>query len=174
MSEANENTTNGAAGQANPPQLVLQKIYVKDASFEAPNAPQIFNEETAPQLQLNMAQKVAGLAQNVFEVSLSLTLTCTVGEKTAYLVEVEQAGIFNITGFDNRNLDAILGTYCPNALFPYARQIVSDLIQAGGFPPYFLQPINFDQLYAETLRRRNEQQQVSEATFPEGGVAGNA
>ena len=147
---------------------------MKDASFEAPNAPQIFNEETAPQLQLNMAQKVAGLAQNVFEVSLSLTLTCTVGEKTAYLVEVEQAGIFNITGFDNRNLDAILGTYCPNALFPYARQIVSDLIQAGGFPPYFLQPINFDQLYAETLRRRNEQQQVSEATFPEGGVAGNA
>jgi len=98
-----------------------------------------------------------------------------VGEKTAYLVEVEQAGIFNITGFDNRNLDAILGTYCPNALFPYARQIVSDLIQAGGFPPYFLQPINFDQLYAETLRRRNEQQQqVSDATFPEGGVAGNA
>ncbi len=154
MSE--ESNTNGAAGQPNPPQLVLQKIYVKDASFEAPNAPQIFNEETAPQLQLNMAQKVAGLAQDVFEVVLTLTLTCGAGEKTAYLVEVQQAGVFNITGFDARNLDAVLGTYCPNTLFPYARQMVSDLIQAGGFPPYFLQPINFDQLYAETLRRRAE------------------
>ena len=164
---------NGAAAPADQAQaqLVLQKIYVKDASFEAPSAPQIFQEEAAPQLQLNMSQKVTPLAQDVYEVLLTLTLTCTVNEKTAYLAEVQQAGVFTISGFDARNLDAVLGTYCPNTLFPYARQMVSDLIQAGGFPPYFLQPINFDQLYAETLRRRAEQQ----AAAPQPGEqVGNA
>src|SRR5690606_19256264 len=98
---------------------------VKDASFEAPNAPQIFNEQAQPQLQLNMAQKVANLGTNVYEVVLTLTLTCSVEEKTAYLAEVQQAGIFTVGGFDARNLDAVLGTYCPNTLFPYARQVIS-------------------------------------------------
>lgn len=147
---------NGAADAANPPaqQFVLQKIYVKDSSFEAPNAPAVFQEEGAPQLQLNLAQKIGTLSENVYEVVLTATLTCTLNGKTAYLAEVSQAGIFGAAGFDQRNLEAILSTYCPNVLFPYARQAVSDLIVSGGFPPYYLQPINFDQLYAEQLRRR--------------------
>lgn len=156
-------TANGAATEAEQAsgQLVLQKIYIKDASFEAPAAPQVFSEEGQPQLQLNLSQKVAGIADNVFEVTLSITLTCTVADKTAYLAEVHQSGIFGISGFDPRSLDAILGSYCPNTLFPYARAAISDMVQNGGFPPYFLQPINFDQLYAEQLRRRAEQAQAA-------------
>jgi preprotein translocase subunit SecB len=154
-----DESANGAAGVENAAaqmQFNLQKIYVKDASFEAPNAPAVFQEEGQPQLQLNLAQKVTTLAENVFEVVLTVTLTCTLNGKNAYLAEVAQAGIFGATGFDQRNLEAILATYCPNVLYPYARQAVSDLVVNGGFPPYYLQPINFEQLYAEQLRRRNE------------------
>ena len=163
-------TANGAGAPQAAAQIVLQKLYVKDASFEAPNAPQIFQEEGQTNLQLNMSQKVGNVAENVYEVLLTLTLTCTLGEKTAYLAEVQQAGIFGIAGFDNRNLEAILSTYCPNVLFPYARQVIGEMIQNGGFPPYLLQPINFDQIYAEQLRRRAAQAQ-GEAGQP---AAGNA
>lgn len=149
-----DETANGAAAAPQTAQLALQKIYLKDASFEAPNAPHVFNEEGQPQLQLNLSQKVSTLAENVYEVVLSLTLTCTVNDKNAYLCEVQQAGIFAIAGFDQGSLEAVLSTYCPNTLFPYARQAVSDMVQNGGFPPYLLQPINFDQIYAEQLRRR--------------------
>ena len=152
-----DQATNGAAAPQANAQIVLQKVYVKDASFEAPSAPAIFQEDGQSQLQLNMAQKVANIGENVYEVVLTVTLTCTAGEKTAYLAEVHQAGIFGINGFDQRALEAVLGTYCPNVLFPYARQMISDLVQNGGFPPYFLQPINFEQIYAEQLRRRAEQ-----------------
>ena len=159
------------AQQAITGQLAIQKIYVKDSSFEAPNAPAVFQEEGAPQLQLNLAQKIGTLSENVYEVVLTATLTCTLNGKTAYLAEVSQAGIFGAAGFDQRNLEAILSTYCPNVLFPYARQAVSDLIVSGGFPPYYLQPINFEALYAEGLRRRAEQAQAQAAQLPEGGNA---
>ncbi len=137
-------------------QLSLQKVYVKDASFEAPGAPQVFQEQGQPQVQLNLQQQVTSIGENVFEVVLSVTVTCKLGEKTAYLAEVQQAGIFGMAGFDASGRDAVLATYCPNVLFPYARQIVSDLIQSGGFPPFLLQPINFEGLYAEQMRRQAE------------------
>jgi preprotein translocase subunit SecB len=160
-----DETANGAAGAetATPSQFVLQKIYVKDASFEAPNAPQVFNEEGQPQLQLNLAQKVGNVGENVYEVVLTVTLTCSLAGKTAYLAEVAQAGVFAVAGFDQRNLEAILSTYCPNVLFPYARQAVGELIVNGGFPPYYLQPINFEQLYAEQLRRRAQGGEAAQA-----------
>ena len=145
--------TNGA-GAAASMQFNLQKIYVKDASFEAPNAPQVFQEDGQPQLQLNLGQKINALAENVFEVVLTVTLTCTLNGKNAYLAEVSQAGIFGAAGFEQANLEAVLATYCPNVLYPYARQAVGELVVNGGFPPYYLQPINFEQLYAEQLRRR--------------------
>jgi preprotein translocase subunit SecB len=152
-------TTNGAAnGQAQTQdgqaQLSLQRVYVKDVSFEAPGAPQIFQQQGQPNVELNLSQRVAQLGNEAFEVVLSVTATCKIEDKTVYLVEVQQAGIFGLTGFDAANRDAILATYCPSALFPYARQIVSDLVQNGGFPPFFLQPINFEALYADQLRRR--------------------
>lgn len=160
---------NGAAG-AEQAQFTIQKIYVKDVSFEVPGAPQIFNEPGQPQLELNLNQKVSRAADTVFEVVLGITLTCKVGEKTVYLAEVEQAGLFGLAGFDERTLDMMLGTYCPNVLFPYARQAIGELIAQGGFPPFYLQPINFEQLYAEGLRRRAEAQANAKASA-EGGVA---
>ena len=162
--------TNGAADpNTNQPQFTIQKVYVKDVSFEAPNAPQVFNEPGQPELNLNLNQKVGRLADDVFEVALGVTLTCKVGDKVIYLAEIEQAGIFGLAGFDERSLDMMLGTYCPNVLFPYARQAISDLITAGGFPPFYLQPINFEALYAEGLRRRAEQ--APAAIMAEGGHA---
>ncbi|MEO7067664.1 MAG: protein-export chaperone SecB [Rhodanobacter sp.] len=152
-----EESSNGQTnGQANQPQLVLQKIYVKDVSFEAPNAPAIFQEigeNEQPQVQLNVGQKATDLGNDLYEVVLSLTLTCTVGERTAYLAEVEQAGLFGIAGFNEVEHAGIVGSYCPNLLFPYGRQVISALVLEGGFPPFLLQPINFDALYAEQQRR---------------------
>ena len=162
---------NGAAGADQQAQFTIQKIYVKDVSFEVPGAPQIFNEPGQPQLELNLNQKVARAADTVFEVVLGITLTCKVGDKTVYLAEVEQAGLFGLAGFDERTLDMMLGTYCPNVLFPYARQAIGELIAQGGFPPFYLQPINFEQLYAEGLRRRAEAQANAKAASAEGGVA---
>ena len=152
MAEQTPATGNGQAAPS--AQLALQKIYVRDASFEVPNAPSVFQSEGQPQVQLNLSHKAAPLGQDAYEVVLTLTATCTLGERTAYLAEVHQAGIFQAAGFSGENLDAILGSYCPNVLYPYARQVVSDLVQNGGFPPLLLQPINFDALYAEQVRQR--------------------
>jgi preprotein translocase subunit SecB len=152
--------TNGQDGQ---PQLVMQKIYVKDVSFEAPNAPQIFqdlDEKDQPQVQLNLGQKATDLGNDLYEVVLSLTLTCTVGSRTAYLAEVEQAGLFGIAGFNEVDHAGIIGSYCPNLLFPYARQVISSLVLEGGFPPFLLQPINFDALFAEQQRRMMGGEQI--------------
>ena len=153
---AQEITNDQANGQASQPQLVMQKIYVKDVSFEAPNAPQIFqeiDENAQPQVQLNLGQKASDLGNDLYEVVLSLTLTCTVGQRTAYLAEVEQAGVFGIAGFNDTDKAGILGSYCPNLLFPYARQVISSMVLEGSFPPFQLQPINFDALFAEQQRR---------------------
>ncbi len=139
-------------------QLVLQKVYMKDASFEAPNAPGIFqqmgqNPEQQPQVQLDMGHKASKLDEQTREVVLTLTLTCTIGDQTAYLAEVQQAGIFSMAGFSAEDEDTLIGSYCPNVLFPFARHILSAMIQDGGFPPFLLQPINFEALYAEQKRR---------------------
>lgn len=153
---AEEINNDQANGQGNQPQLVLQKIYVKDVSFEAPNAPQVFqeiDEKDQPQVQLNLGQKATDLGNDLYEVALSLTLTCTIGQRTAYLAEVEQAGLFGISGFSEADHAGIVGSYCPNLLFPYARQVISSLVLEGGFPPFLLQPINFDALFAEQQRR---------------------
>ena len=134
--------------------FTVEKIYVKDVSFEAPGAPQVFNEAGAPELQMNLNQKVQRLSETAFEVILGITLTCNVAGKTAYLAEVQQAGVFTLAGFEDAGIDAMLGTQCPNLLYPYAAASVSHLIQSGGFPPFFMQPINFEGLYAENLRQR--------------------
>ena len=166
--------TDAASEQAGAT-FTVEKIYVKDVSFEAPNAPQIFNEQGQPELQLNLNQKVQRLSDNAFEVVLGVTLTCNVAGKTAYLAEVQQAGVFTLSGFEDAGIDAMLGTQCPNLLYPYAAANISQLIQTGGFPPFFMQPINFDALYAENLRQRAAQQQAGVAGLSSGTeTAGNA
>ena len=169
-----DETTNGAVAPAEAagPAFTVEKIYVKDVSFEVPGAPAIFTENVQPELQLNLNQRVQRLGENAFEVVLGVTLTCKAGDKTAYVAEVQQAGIFGLMGLEAQAVDVLLGTQCPNILFPYIRQMLSDLIQAGGFPPFFLQPINFDGLYAETLRQRAAQAEGGELANAE--TAGNA
>ena len=154
-----DETTNGAVAPAEAagPAFTVEKIYVKDVSFEVPGAPAIFTENVQPELQLNLNQRVQRLGENAFEVVLGVTLTCKAGDKTAYVAEVQQAGIFGLMGLEAQAVDVLLGTQCPNILFPYVRQLVSDLVQAGGFPPFFLQPINFEALYSESLRQRAAQ-----------------
>jgi preprotein translocase subunit SecB len=172
--EMSEETTNGAVAPvdaATGPAFTVEKIYVKDVSFESPNAPAVFNEAVQPELQLNLNQRVQRLGENAFEVVLAVTLTCKAGDKTAYVAEVQQAGVFGLVGLDPQSIDVLLGTQCPNILFPYVRSLVSELIQAGGFPPFFLQPINFEGLYAETLRQRQEQ---GETSLADSEPAGNA
>lgn len=170
---------NGAApvadAQSQGATFTVEKLYVKDLSFEAPNAPQVFNEQGQPDLQMKLNQKVQRLSEVAFEVSLGVTLTCTLNGKTAYLAEVEQAGVFGLAGFDDQVLDAMLGTQCPNILYPYAASALGQLITSGGFPPFPLQPINFEALYGESLRQRAAQiaQQGGDA-LANAETAGNA
>ncbi|WP_132998693.1 protein-export chaperone SecB [Luteimonas arsenica] len=176
MSEQDPINANGAAApeQNAGPQFTVEKIYVKDVSFEAPKTPQAFGEQGQPQLQMNLNQRVTRVGESsTFEVVLGINLTCKLAEdKTVYLVEVQQAGLFNLAGFDDQSLDAMLGTHCPSILYPYARQVIGDLIQAGGFAPFLLQPINFEALYAEGLRQRAAGQQGGDLASSE--TSGNA
>jgi preprotein translocase subunit SecB len=176
MSDQEATNANGAAGAAQPsngPQFTIEKIYVKDVSFEAPKTPQAFGEQGQPQLQMNLNQRVTRIGDASFEVVLGINLTCKLSEeKTVYLVEVQQAGLFKLSGFDDQSLDAMLGTHCPSILYPYARQTIGDLIQAGGFTPFLLQPINFESLYAEGVRQRAAQQAGGDLANTETG--GNA
>jgi preprotein translocase subunit SecB len=164
-----EPVANGAAAEALGPTFSVEKIYVKDVSYEAPSAPQVFGEQGQPNLEMNLNPRVQRVGESLFEVELGVTLTCKLGDKTVYLVEVRQAGLFGLNGFDEPTLDAMLGAHCPSILYPYARQIVSDMISAGGFPPFVLQPINFEGMYADGLRQRQAQ-----AAGSMGDVAGTA
>ncbi len=166
---SNQDTLNQEQQQA---QFQLQKLYVKDVSFELPNAPQIFQEDGQVEIKLNLAQKVENLSESVHEVTLTVTVTATLGEKTAYLAEVQQAGIFAIAGLAEQAKHAALNTLCPSTLFPYARRTITDLVAEGGFPPLVLQPINFDMIYAQRLREAQAQAEASAAANME--VQGNA
>jgi preprotein translocase subunit SecB len=144
-------------------QFQIQKLYTKDVSFEIPGAPQIFQEEGQADVKMSLAQRVEDLGENLHEVVLTVTVTATAGEKTAYLVEVAQAGIFLLAGFEEQAAHAVMNTMCPNTLFPYARQSISTLVTDGGFPPLVLQPVNFEQLYAQRMQQMMEEQK-QEAT----------
>lgn len=152
-----EENTQAANAETNGPKMAFQKIYIKDVSFETPNAPQIFQEQGQPNIKLNLNQKVDKLDNTTFEVTLTATVTCELNEKTAYLAEVAQAGIFSMENFEEQALHQTLGIYCPNVLFPYVRQEVSDLITAGGFQPLLLQPVNFEQMYQQQMQQAQQQ-----------------
>ena len=130
-------------------QFSVQRVYVKDASFESPNSPDIFRGEWKPTHELNVSTKVNRIQDDLFEVVLSVTVSAKLGDKTAFIVEVQQAGIFGIVGFAEQEMGAMVGAYCPNLLFPYAREVVSDLVSKGSFPQLVLQHVNFDALFAQ-------------------------
>ena len=131
------------------PGFGIEKLYVKDASIEVPNAPQIFTERTAPQVNVELGNSATRLDDGVFEVAIKVTVTAKIGDKTAFLVEATQAGIFAIRNVPDENLEVILGVTCPNILFPYAREAVSDMVTRAGFAPVLLNPINFEALYMQ-------------------------
>ena len=143
--------------QANPqPQFTLQRIYVKDISFESPNAPKEFLREWQPEMNLNIGTEVQQLESNNYEVILALTVTVSNAGQTAFLVEVKQAGIFQIIDIPKDQMGPVLGIACPNILFPYARETVSDLVTRGSFPQLLLSPVNFEQLYAQRVQELQE------------------
>lgn len=143
--------------QAEGQQFVIQKIYIKDVSFETPNSPAIFTEtKWEPEVNVQLNTRAAPLADHMHEVVLSVTITAKLGDKTAYLVEVQQAGIFRTEGFEEAQLNHLLGSFCPNILFPYVREAISDLVARGGFPQLLLAPVNFDALYAQHMQQQQE------------------
>ncbi|CCE22134.1 protein-export chaperone SecB [Methylotuvimicrobium alcaliphilum] len=135
----------------------IQKIYTKDISFETPNSPKIFTEKWEPKVDFNLGTNVQTLENDMYEVSLTVTVTVKCGESTAYLVEVCQAGIYALKGFSEEEMGPMVGSFCPNILFPYAREAVSDLVAKGGFPQLLLAPVNFDALYAQHLQQAKQQ-----------------
>lgn len=144
-----ENTPAAAAQESNGPQLALQRFYLKDCSFESPDPVAAFRNmaEWNPELQLNLATSASEISDGVREVVLKVQAEIKQDDKTLYLVEVQQAGLFTIKGFEGEELAAVLGSYCPSLLYPYAREAVSDLVGKGGFPQLLLQPVNFDRLF---------------------------
>lgn len=151
------------AEESNQPerQFALQKLYVKDVSFETPHSPEVFTQVWEPKVEFNLASSAKPLHEGLFEVGLTVTVTTKVGEKTAYLVEVCQAGIFAVSGFNEQEYGHLLGSYCPNILFPYAREAVSDLVIKGGFPPMLLAPVNFDALYMQHVQQAQQQAEAA-------------
>ena len=151
---ANQQATSGG-------RFVIQKIYVKDMSFETPHSPQIFMEKWEPEVSLQINNTATVLSEDVHEVTLAVTVTAKLTDKVAYLIEVQQAGIFNATGFSANDMGAILGSYCPNILFPFAREVISDVVTKGGFPQLLLAPVNFDALYAQHVQQQATPRQVA-------------
>jgi len=147
MAEENQ----AAEGQA--PKFIIQKIYTKDVSFESPNSPEIFRDEWKPKLDLQLGNEYKRIDEENHEIILTVTVTAKVGEKTAFLVEVKQAGIFTLTGYSNEEMGPLVGSYCPNTLFPFVREVVSDVVTKGGFPQLVLSPVNFDAMYAHQLEQ---------------------
>jgi len=147
--------------EQNQQQFSIQKIYLKDVSFESPNAPSVFNEgQWKPDVNVQINTEVKQLNEALNEVTLTVTVTAKQEETTAFLVEVKQAGIFQLAGFEQDQLGGMLGAYCPEVLFPYAREAISDLVTKGGFPQMLLSPVNFNALYMQ----HQQQQQAGQAT----------
>ncbi len=131
----------------------IQKIYTKDISFESPAAPKVFTEKWEPAVDFNLGTNATPLEDSMFDVALTVTVTVKTGETTAYLVEATQAGIFSLAGFTDEEMGPMVGSFCPNILFPYVREVISDLVAKGGFPQLLLAPVNFDALYAQHIQQ---------------------
>jgi preprotein translocase subunit SecB len=143
-------------------QFSIQRIYTKDVSFETPNSPEIFTQEWKPQINVNLNNAVKDLGEGNIEVALTVTVTAKIEDKTAFLAEVTQAGIFLAQGIPDEEMGPLLGIYCPNTLFPYVREVVSDLIVRGSFPQFLLAPVNFEALYAQQVQQQKQAEESAE------------
>jgi preprotein translocase subunit SecB len=139
------------------PSFSIEKLYLKDLSVEVPNAPEIFLEQDAPQVEIQLQTNGQNLGSGAYEVVLTVTVTARIGEKTVFLVEVGQAGIFRIVNVSEDNMEPLIAVACPNILFPYAREVVSDAVTRAGFSPVVLQPVNFEAMYFSRLQEAEVQ-----------------
>ena len=143
-------------------QFAIHRIYTKDVSFESPNSPEIFQKEWQPEVKIDLDSKSRLLAEDNYEVVLSITVTATVGEETAFLCEVQQAGIFAVGNVQNMQLAHMLGAFCPNILFPYAREAITSMVTRGTFPQLNIAPVNFDAMFASYMQQQQQQQEQAE------------
>ena len=143
--------------EAQQPVFSIEKVYVKDLSLEVPNAPQVFLQSETPQLDVQINNEATMLAEGMFEVVVTVTVTARGADKTLFLVEAAQAGIFTLRGMPEAEIEPLLAIACPNILYPYVRETVSDLVVRGGFPPVLLAPVSFEALYMQ------RQQQIADA-----------
>ncbi|MEI6893191.1 MAG: protein-export chaperone SecB [Colwellia sp.] len=146
------------------PEFAIQRIYIKDVSFETPNSPAVFQLEWKPEIKLDIDTRSTKLGDNTYEVVLSVTVTATVEGKTAFLAEVQQAGIFTIGNLPEAQLSHTIGAFCPTTLFPYVRETVSSLVNRGSFPQFNLTPVNFDGLYASYLQQRAAKEKAPQSS----------
>jgi len=149
---------------SNEIQFAIQRLYLKDVSFESPNSPTIFQKQWQPQVNLDLNTSNEKLSDNQYEVVLSMTVTAKVDEQVAFIIEVQQAGVFFLQGLTEEQLGHTLGAYCPNLLFPYAREAIDTLAVKGSYPALMLQPVNFDALYAQALESQQQDVQQGEGT----------
>jgi preprotein translocase subunit SecB len=161
MADENQNGAEGTTEQA-APQFAIQRIYTKDISFETPNSPAIFQKDWKPEVQLDLDTKSNKLSDDTYEVVLSVTVTATVEGQTAFLAEVQQAGIFTIGNLPEAQLAHTIGAFCPTTLFPYARESVANLVNRGSFPQINLAPVNFEALFASYVQQRAAQAKTEE------------
>lgn len=162
MSEATQPDAGAPEQEQTGAQFALQRIYCKDISFETPNSPAIFQQEWKPEIKLDIDTRSTKLDDVNYEIVLAITVTATVGSSTAFLCEVQQAGIFTIDNIPEQQLPHTLGSFCPNMLFPYARETISNLVNRGTFPPLNLAPVNFDAIFAAYVQKRQEEQQAQQ------------
>lgn len=155
-----QDTTQGDQGQQPEMQFALHRIYLKDVSFESPHSPEIF-QQFQPQVALDISTSARSVAEGFYEVIVSITAEAkhTESNNTMFLVEVQQAGLFQITGVNDEQLEHTLNTYCPNTLFPYVRESIDNFVTRGGFPALMLAPFNFDVLYAQKLQQQQDEGQ---------------
>ena len=142
-------------------QFAIQRIYTKDVSFETNNVPEIFTKQWQPEMNLELNSASQALSDEVHEVSLRVTVTVKQQEEVVYICEVTQSGIFSLIGFDDAQIQHCVGAYCPNILFPYAREVISSLVNKGTFPQLNLEPVNFEALFINYLQQQEQQAQNS-------------
>lgn len=167
MAEENSPESGAQEAQQEAPVFNIQRVYVRDVSFESPNAPGIFTKEWKPEVNMDLDTKSNKIDDHNFEVILSITVTAKLEEQTAFLVEVQQAGIFTIANLPEQALAHALGSQCPGILFPYAREAVSNLVNRGTFPPLNLAPVNFDAMFAQYVQKRAAEVQAAQAEAPQ-------
>ena len=155
MAEENQPAQGKAEGRAQEQQFSIQKLYLKDVSFESPNSPTVFTDgEWQPEVNIQLNSSNKSIGQDTYEVDLKITVTAKQNKKTAFLVELTQSGIFTVAGFEQDNLRGMLGAFCPETLFPFAREAIAELVSKGGFPPLLLAPVNFNALYMQQAQQQ--------------------